>query len=89
VKELAPSEVFAASLTAASGVVEVADVAPELEPQATRAVPTMIVSPAAYSGVRAARACTRTSSVRPGPAWRCYLISRRENPQVNDAAAMG
>src|SRR6266567_8512235 len=61
VKELAPFEVCAASLTASSGVVDAVDDPPEPddEPQAVRAAARIAVSPAAYSGVRAARACTK------------------------------
>src|SRR5450756_149395 len=58
VKEVAALEVCAASRTASSGVVGAAAEPPVTEPQAVRVAARIAVSPAAYSGMRAARACT-------------------------------
>jgi hypothetical protein len=66
VKEFTWPVVFAASLTAASGLIDGADDPPPPEPAAQPATAaTIVASPAAYSGRRVVLAFIKTSKARP------------------------
>jgi hypothetical protein len=67
VKEFTVPVVFAASLTAASGLTGAADdpPVPELAEQPATAAAAINVSPAEYNENRAARTCIKTSWARP------------------------